>query len=192
MRKALSELHKALRDHQGAVDAYFKAHDALHGTLERCTKSIGQLAGGSPAITGHLGSVAKAVAAHKSVNEVMKAAHGLLHKSVSNAITAIADRSGVTVGGENANAALANGGRSIGRDISGAGDIEHGILPDQAVHGTQKGYTAHDLDKMLTAVGAVIPSNQGLRLFKNATNPHWRCRKDYPVPDLSVSLSNKY
>jgi hypothetical protein len=130
------------------------------------------------------------------MHEITKAAHGILHKAVSNAITSISDRSGITVGAGNANEALANGGRATGRDISGAGDIEHGVLPDQAAHGSQKGYTSRDLQKCVDHLQNTMPvfgrRGPGLRVFKNADSPHWRGRKTYEVPDLSVVLSNKY
>jgi hypothetical protein len=202
MRGHLRNLHKALKAADAVHGAYVSGMETLNSDLEKCHKGVSGLAGHDPVVAGHLGRLRKCAALHDNAVKLAKGTHDALQLAGANALAAISRQVGVGYETMNPNADLANG-RGSGTDISDPGERENlpthlttsdhaDVVNDPTNTTHQKAMTTWELEKALSNAHRTRTVTMQ-RLNKNAAgNPHFKNRPEYPVPDLSVGLSNKY
>jgi len=196
MHTDLHRLHKALEASQQAHEIYASGMDTLNADLAKCHDGIASKALGHKAariIQGHLGHLRKCAELHKAAVQIATGTHAQLQAAGKNALEQISAATGTAYRTWNPNEGTANSPSNL-TDLSSSGELDSD-LGERLTTGTAEmsgKYSDSQLRKMMAALGAMTPQNRGVRLFKNASNPHWRGRQEYPVPDLDTQLSNKY
>jgi hypothetical protein len=191
MKSHLVRLHKALQSAQAVHSGYASGMDTLHADLEKCHAGIAEKAGASHAVSGHLGHLRKCAELHKAAVAVATGTHAALQAAGQRALDAISTVSGASCHTFNPNQDKANGPTNL-IDLSSEGEIDH--LAEKLTTGTsQKAMTDTEMRKALAVIGSKTPSGRVYPVNKNAAgNPHFKGRREYPVPDLDTILSNKY